>query len=50
MNCVNKTSGSREFIISHYCYFLKVNVRFHPNACNGCHDLIEKAIGFVVEL
>ena len=41
---VNKTSDSRKFIICNYYYFRKVNVTFQPNVCDGCHDLMQKAI------
>ena len=27
-------------------YFLKVNFRFQPKTCNGCHDLMQKAMSF----
>ena len=38
--------GSRECSICHYCYFLKVNFRFQAIVCDGCHDLIQKAMNF----
>ena len=47
---VNKANGSSECIIYHYCYFLKIYFRFQPKECNGCHDLMEKAINFEVRL
>ena len=28
---VNKTNGSLKCVISHYLYFLEVNIRFQPN-------------------
>ena len=37
---VNKTSGSKECDVCHYWYFLNCSVKFQPNACNRCHDLI----------
>ena len=37
----NKTNESRKCIICNYCYFLKVNFRFLPKICNGCHDLMQ---------
>ena len=45
---VNKTSGLHlcECIINHYWYFLKINVRFQPKVCNGCHDLMQVAVNF----
>ena len=29
-----------------YCYFLKVNFRFQAIVCDGCHNLIQKAMNF----
>ena len=43
---VNKTDGSRECIICHYWYFLDIDFIFQPEVCNGCHDLIQKAMSF----
>ena len=43
---VNKTDGSRGFIICHYWYFSIINVRFQPEVCNSCHDLVQKTMGF----
>ena len=43
---VNKTHGSRECIICHYCYFHKVNFKFSQKVCDGCHDLMQKAMRF----
>ena len=31
-------------IICNYNYFLKVNCKFQPKACDGCHYLMQKAI------
>ena len=39
---VNKTNESRRCINCNYYYFLKVNFRFQPKACDGCHDLMQK--------
>ena len=33
-NDVNKTSGSRECDICHYCYFLSYSFKFELNVCN----------------
>ena len=33
-------------IICHYCYFLGVNFGFQPKRCDGCHDLMQKAMSF----
>ena len=43
---VNKTDGSREFIICHYWYFLDIKCKFQPEVCNGCHDLMQKAMSY----
>ena len=40
----NKTSASKECNICHYWYFLDKN--YDPHLCNGCHDLMQKAISF----
>ena len=29
-----------------YCYIFKINLRFQPNVCDGCHDSIQKAMNF----
>ena len=37
---VNKTSESKERNICHYWYFLHKGLKFQPNVCNACHDLV----------
>ena len=37
----NKTNESRRCIICNY-YFLKVNFKFQPKVCDGCHNLMQK--------
>ena len=37
---VNKISKSKECNIYLYWYCLDKGLRFQPNACNGCHDLL----------
>ena len=37
---VNKTSASKECYICDYSYFLSYSVKFQPNLCNTCHDLL----------
>ena len=44
-NDVNKTYESHKCIIDFY-YFLKVNLLFHPNVCDGCRDLMQKYMAF----
>ena len=43
---VNKTSASKECDICHYWYFKDIGFRYEPYFCNGCHDLMQKAMGF----
>ena len=43
---VNKTNKSCKCIINNYYNFLQVNFRFQPKACNGYHNLMEKAMIF----
>ena len=43
---INKTKTSKECDISHYCNFLDKNFNYEPYLCNGCHDLMQKAINF----
>ena len=41
---VNKTSTSKECDICHYWYFLHKSFKYEPYFCNGCHDLMQKAV------
>ena len=43
---VNKTNASKECDICHYWYFLDKNFKYEPCLCNGCHDLMQKAMHF----
>ena len=43
---VNKTSESKECDICHYWYFKDIGFKFEPYLCNGCHDLVQKAMSF----
>ena len=43
---MNKTCASKECDICHYWYFLDKNFSYEPHLCNGCHDLMQKAINF----
>ena len=43
---INKTSASKECDICFYWYFLDKNVSYKPYLCNGCHDLMQKAMNF----
>lgn len=42
----NKTDRSRDCIICRYWYFIGINIRFQPKACNGCHDMTLKSMSF----
>ena len=42
----NKTSASKECNICHYWYFLDKSFSHEPYLCNGCHDLMQKAMNF----
>ena len=43
---VNKTNLSKECDICHYWYFKDIGFKYEPYLCNGCDDLMQKAIGF----
>ena len=43
---VNKTSPSKECVIYHYLYFKNIGFKYEPYLCNGCHDLMQKAMSF----
>ena len=43
---INKTNASKECDICHYWYFLDNNFNYEPYLCNGCHDLMQKAMNF----
>ena len=43
---VNKTSASKECGICHYWYFKDIGFKYEKYLCNGCHDLMQKAISF----
>ena len=43
---VNKTIASKECDICHYCYFKDSGFKYEPDLCNGCHDLMQKALSF----
>ena len=43
---VNKTNLSKECDICHYWYFKDIGYKLEPDLCNGCHDLMQKAMGF----
>ena len=43
---VHKTSASKECDICCYWYFKDIVFRYEPYLCNGCHDLMQKAMCF----
>ena len=43
---VNKTNVLRESNICHYWYFREVGLQYENYLCNGCHDLMQKAMSF----
>ena len=47
---INKTNASKKCDICLYWYFLSKNVSYKPYLCNGCHDLMQKAINFNVDV
>ena len=45
---VNKSSNSKDCSICHYWYFIDKNFKYDPYLCNGCSDVIMKAISFKI--
>ena len=43
---MSKTNKSRECNIYHYWYFLDQIFNYEKCLCNGCHDLMQKAMNF----
>ena len=43
---VIKTNASKECDICHYWYFKDIDFKYEPYLCNGCHDLMQKAMSF----
>ena len=43
---INKTDISKKCDICHCWYFLDKSFKYEPNPCNGCHDLMQKAMNF----
>ena len=42
----SKTNASKECDICHNWYFLDKNCNYEPYLCNGCDDLMQKAMNF----
>ena len=43
---INKTNASKECDIYHYWNFSDKNFIYKFYLCNGCHDLMQKAMNF----
>ena len=43
---INKTNESKETDICHYWHFLDKGSKCEPYLCNGCHNLMQKAMTF----
>ena len=43
---INKAGASKECDICHCWYFLNKSISYELYLCNGCHDLMQKAINF----
>ena len=43
---INKTNASKECDICRYWYFLDKSFNYELYLCNGCHDLMQKAMNF----
>ena len=41
---INKINDLRLYIVSHCNYFFDVNFSFQSCLCNGCHNLMERAM------
>ena len=47
---INKMSASKECNFCHYWYFKDLGFKYEPYLYNDCHDLMQKAMGFMVLL
>ena len=43
---VNKTNAPKECDICHYWYFKDIGFKYKPYFCNGCHNLMQKAMNY----
>ena len=43
---VNKTNASKECDICHYWYFKDIGFKYESCLCNGCQNLMQKAMNF----
>ena len=44
---INKTNAPKECDICHYWCFKDIGFKYEPHLCNGCHDLMPKAMNFI---
>ena len=45
---VNKTNLAKECDICHYWYFKGIAFKYESYLCNGCHDLMQKAVSLMM--
>ena len=45
---VNETNLSKECDICHHLYFKDISFKYEKYLCNGCHDLMQKALNNVL--
>ena len=43
---INHLINKKKCNICHYWYFLNKNFDYDPYLCNGCHDMMMKAVSF----
>ena len=43
---VNKTNLLKEQELFHYWFFKDISIEYEPYLCNGCRDLMQKAMSF----
>ena len=43
---IYKANASKECDICHHWYFIDKSFNFEPYLCNGCQDLMQKALNF----
>ena len=43
---VNTTNASKEYDLCHYWDLLNRGFKYEPYLCNGCHDIMQKAVNF----
>ena len=41
-----KQNCGKECDICHYWYFKDIGFKYEPYLCNGCHNLLQKAMSF----